>query len=275
MLRRGGLSTRVVEVVSPKGRAERVSNHMVVYVRRDFADHLRAGASPFLGWQVAQRFLNDESVILTPEEASRSHSERGLDLISLHSMYLQARPGEMGPLEHREAASRAFFSIHQGVRIWQFLRDSYSPMAAEHDRNAGMRVRSGYEGIWGERGEPSLTRPLLHGIDRHEALNSPGMAVERMFPHYELVLELRPIHRELLSRALVGETDEDLADSLGLSLAAVKSRWKAVYAHVEKRAPTILGDLGRDTFAVATRARERRRHLLNYLRDHLEELRPV
>jgi DNA-binding NarL/FixJ family response regulator len=99
--------------------------------------------------------------------------------------------------------------------------------------------------------------------------------VERLFPDHTPMLNLRPLHRELLNRALVGETDEDLAESLGLSVAAIKSRWKAVYQHIEQQNPALLSAWSRNTYAPAARARERRRHLLNYLREHIEELRPV
>ncbi|MGV3616637.1 MAG: hypothetical protein ACO1SV_15020 [Fimbriimonas sp.] len=275
MLRLDSVVARVFEDATNPATPRRISSHICVYVKPSFADELRAGREPFLGRRVVQRFLEDESVLLSPKGIRRAHEGRGLDIVSLHSLYLDSQLGDIGPLEHREATSRSFFQIHQGIRIWQFLRDVYSPGAAIHDKNTGMRIRSRYEHLYGSNFEPSVRKPYLFGIDRQEALSVPGLMVERLFPEHTPILNLRPLHRELLNRALFGETDEDLAESLGLSLAAIKSRWKAVYTHIEQQCPAIVTAWGRNTYSPSARSRERRRHLLNYLREHLEELRPV
>lgn len=269
MLNLESVVSRVFEDATQPDAPRRISNHLVVYVKPEVADELRQGHAPFLGKQVILRYLQDPSILLDAKGVRRAHEGRGLDLISMHSTYLEVQPGQMGRLEHREEASRSFFQIHRGLRIWQYLRESYSEHAALHDQNAGMRLR---------RKNPvpvSIRNPHLYGIDREEALAVPGMMVERMFPEHLPILDLRPLHRELLNRALVGETDEDLAESLGLSVAAIKSRWKAVYSHIETRCPALLAGWSRNTYAPSARARERRRHLLNYLREHLEELRPI
>jgi hypothetical protein len=271
LLRHESVLARVFEDATDLSAPRRISNHIVVYVKPRFADELRAGAEPFLGRRIVQRFLQDESILLTPKEIRRTHEGRGLDLVSMHATYLYCPPGEMGSLEHREATSKSFFLHHQGYRVWQFLRETYSANAATHDRNAGMRLRSSY----GRDEEPSVRHPHLFGIDRDEALASPGQMVERLFPEHPSILNLRPLHRELLNRALIGETDEELAESLGLSLAAIKSRWKSVYAHLDQTCPAVLAGWSRAAYSQATRARERRRHLLNYLREHVEELKPV
>ena len=261
--------SRVFEDATLPASPRRISSHLVVYLKPQFADELRLAKEPFIGRRIALAFLQDPSVLLDAKGIRRAHQGRGLDLASMHSTYLEAAPGEMGPLEHREEASRSFFQIHRGLRLWQYLRDTYSPHAALHDHNAGMRKRCA------TTAPPSVRTPHLYGIDRDEALSCPGQMVERLFPDHAPMLNLRPLHRELLNRALVGETDEDLAESLGLSVAAIKSRWKAVYQHIEQQNPALLSAWSRNTYAPAARARERRRHLLNYLREHIEELRPV
>ena len=71
----------------------------------------------------------------------------------------------------------------------------------------------------------------------------------------------------------MGETCETLATSLSLSPWTVKKRWRAIYERV--------ADIDRDLLPpsiaygpTSSRGAERRRQLLNYLRQHVEELRP-
>jgi hypothetical protein len=59
-----------------------------------------------------------------------------------------------------------------------------------------------------------------------------------------------------------------------VSLDAVKKSWRAIYERVDTVAPRLLGARV-VTGEVPHRHAERRRHLLDYLRTHLEELRPV
>jgi hypothetical protein len=79
----------------------------------------------------------------------------------------------------------------------------------------------------------------------------------------------------LLSCALSGATDEQLAGTLGTSLATVKKMWVSIYNRVEDRLPALIPDRLQTDASAGSRGREKRRGLLAYLREHPEELRPV
>jgi len=72
----------------------------------------------------------------------------------------------------------------------------------------------------------------------------------------------------------MGETCEQLAASLDLSTWTVKKRWHAIYDRVSDVDSQLLPPATACGARAASRGSERRRHLLNYLRQHLEELRP-
>ena len=80
--------------------------------------------------------------------------------------------------------------------------------------------------------------------------------------------------RVLLQHALMGETCEQLAASLSISPWTVKKRWHAIYDRVTDVDPELLPPSIAYGAHASSRGAERRRHLLNYLRQHLEELRP-
>ena len=65
-------------------------------------------------------------------------------------------------------------------------------------------------------------------------------------------------------------SDEMLAETLTMSVSAVKNWWQAVYRRVSAAHPDLLPP----TDAVKARGPEKRRCLLQYLREHPEELRP-
>lgn len=71
--------------------------------------------------------------------------------------------------------------------------------------------------------------------------------------------------QRLLELALLEASDDQASKELCLSPDAIKKRWRSIYQKVETD-PELLGE---SESGVA-----RRRTLLNYLRQHLEELRP-
>jgi hypothetical protein len=72
----------------------------------------------------------------------------------------------------------------------------------------------------------------------------------------------------------MGETCEKLATSLSLSPWTVKKRWAVIYERVTDVDSELLPPPIACGARASSRGAERRRHLLNYLRQHLEELRP-
>lgn len=72
----------------------------------------------------------------------------------------------------------------------------------------------------------------------------------------------------------MGETCEKLATSLSVSPWTVKKRWHAIYDRVLDVDRELLPPPIAYGAQASSRGEERRRYLLNYLRQHLEELRP-
>jgi len=98
-----------------------------------------------------------------------------------------------------------------------------------------------------------------------------GSSVVELF-HYEPPrFFFSALEQELLKCSLFGDTDEDLAEFLSVAPVTLKKRWSSIYDRVEAEMPEMLGGMAED----AKRGMEKKRHLLQYLRHHLGELRPV
>ena len=76
--------------------------------------------------------------------------------------------------------------------------------------------------------------------------------------------------QEVLQLALSGAPDEEIANNLGVGQPAIAKRWLRIYDRVGRRLPNLL-----PATPGGKRGAEKRRLLLRYLQDHLEELRPT
>jgi hypothetical protein len=99
--------------------------------------------------------------------------------------------------------------------------------------------------------------------------------VGALFDYSPPKLGLIPSEQPLVLSALPGATDQRLAAMLGVSLPAVKKLWASIYLRVDDNLPELIANRDRSDPLVASRGKEKRRRLLDYLRNHPEELRPV
>jgi len=151
-------------------------------------------------------------------------------------------------------------SFAEDSRAWQIIRDFDEFPSQDSDRQ------------WG-RGR------ALAVMTRESTVSIPGTMALALFHRREPVLGLRDSDQQLLSAALVGLTDEGLARELNLKLTAVKRRWLTLFERIADVRPDLLpcdvrlpenGDNN-----PGKRGRQKRHHLLAYLREHPEELRPT
>lgn len=79
--------------------------------------------------------------------------------------------------------------------------------------------------------------------------------------------------RRVLEGALLNESDRQIAERLGISPDGIKKLWRNVYQRASREMPGLIPEPGPSL--PGSRGQEKRRHLLEYLRLHLEELRPA
>ena len=124
-----------------------------------------------------------------------------------------------------------------------------------------------------------IAKPHIVGVTRDLELKRQrdwgGSWVGSLFDYHPPMLGLNRSEQRLLSCALPGATDEQLAEQLGTSLPTVKKMWISIYSRVEGCLPELIPDSRQSDIPAGGRGREKRRHLLAYLREHPEELRPV
>jgi DNA-binding CsgD family transcriptional regulator len=267
-------------VVEDRGRppgSRIVSFGATVFVTDEFSFEARSALPPYLGIELALRYLSQKLPVLNREQVARANANDGLNVVMCFEGWAHDGFSPEQFLAIREKHREAFYFALRGYRIKEFLTD---PIGAETLRwmlNAGARLRRDYSNDFRKNRlpepEPSR-RPCLVGLTKEEAFAQPGSSIAGLFVYTPPRFRFNRSQRVLLQHALTGETCEKLARSLSVSPWTVKKRWHAIYERVADVDKELLPLPIAYRAHASSRGAERRRQLLNYLRQHLEELRP-
>jgi hypothetical protein len=134
--------------------------------------------------------------------------------------------------------------------------------------------QSRYWNLARSRTERLSKSPHIVGITRELEFSRPGSWVGSLFDYHPPRCGFTPSERRLLIRAISNRspTDAILARDLRISLPTIKKTWLSIYDRFSRNAPELFAE---EPNTGAKRGKEKRRRLLAYLHDHLEELRPT
>lgn len=154
--------------------------------------------------------------------------------------------------------------------------------------HAGYRLQSLYQEALGEQGAYMLSMgfrartaraqaglPELYGLHRDEAARVlPGTPVRDAFQFTPPRFGFAASERRMLRLAVTQLTDEEIGNELGISGHGVKKLWRQVHQRAQDAMPHLFEDNATSHPDSGGRGPEKRRALLQYLRQHPEELRP-
>jgi DNA-binding CsgD family transcriptional regulator len=277
LLSSGAMQLFLVEDRAKPFGSRVVSFSAIIFVTDEFCSEARLTLRPYLGVELAGRYLSRQLPVLNREGVGRANAGDGVNVVMCFEGWAQDRfaPGQF--LAIREKQSEAFYLALRGYRIKEFLADPIGKERAQWMLGAGARLRRDYSNYFRKDRLPkpeASRRPYLVGLTTEEALAHPGSNIASLFIYTAPRFQFSRSQRALLQRAIRGETCERLATSLSLSPWTVKKRWHAIYERVMDVDYELLPPPNAYGPHVSSRGAERRRHLLNYLRQHLEELRP-
>jgi hypothetical protein len=277
MLSKGTMKLFVVEDRVRPLHSRIVSFSAIVFVNDEFCSEARSALRPYLSVDLARRYLSHQLPVLNREQVARANAGGGLNVV----MCFEGRVcDDFSPeqvLVLREKQSEALHLALSGYRVKEFLADAVGRETSQWMLDAGAHVRRNYSKYSREHGVPiskSPRQPLLVGLTKAEAVAHPGSYVAALFAYTPPRFHFSRSQRMLLQHALMGETCERLATSLSISPWTVKKRWHAIYERVADVDSELLPPMIADGLHATLRGAERRRPLLSYLRQHLEELRP-
>lgn len=268
LLRDEALNATVIETRNASGKSAIAGLGASVFVTDEWAAEARCSVEPYLTVRTIRRELDGPSPILRPRSIARSNSA-GLNVLILHYGESADVPHDARPaLRYRMFES--LVETHRGYRLKDVLQEFWDEIDLEFVLHGWGRVVTDYASFFEGQGQPPPgRRPHLIGITRDECLTNPGALAAPLFVHTPPRFSLTRAEQRMLSHALRGKTDVELARALGLALPTIKSRWRGIYDRVGRIVPELLAS----AHTTSSRGQEKRRHLLEYVRRHPEELR--
>ena len=277
LLSLGAMQLSLVENIGQPSGPEILAFCASIFVTDSFCREVRTTLSPYLGLQIARRYRAGTLAVLDRDQVAFANAGTGVNVIICYS----GRRCDSLSSEHllaiREKLAEAFRLAHSGYRLKELLCGPIGEEALHWAIDAGFRLRRDYSDYYQARNVPapeSAKRPWLVGLTKEEALADYGSRASGLFVFTPPRFHFARCDQAILLHSLAGETDEEMAANLSISLWTVKKRWKTIYERVEDVDSALLPN-SCNGLAAESRGPERRRHLLAYLRLHPEELRPL
>ena len=235
-----------------------------LFVAPDFATHELERPQPGLNSRILASVASGRSVVLPKTQLSGSDASDGLDLVALTGTCLYEAMNPQQTTQAEMAMAISFAKLHVGYRLNRIFIET---------RNSRHRKYLESSGVWRVVAEFPRSGSAFLVLTAKEAFSVSGSVAALLFQYREPVLHLRNSEKELLSKSMNGETDNELAARLNLSLPAIKKRWVSVFDRIAEVRPDLLPDAERRGLQ-ESRGPQKRHRILAYLRSHPEELRP-
>jgi hypothetical protein len=280
----------VFEANRPVHGSPLVAFGCATFVTESFAADTVTYPTPGLNSRILQAMLDGKSPILTPEALRHDNTIPGLNLITLAGYIRPACEDDLELMrEISMTISKAFYQQYIGFRLRRFLFEVTTQALRQRPHKLSIYPFHSYP-------QPTPASAPLGAVmlDRNTALQREDSPFAWLFRYREPILRFTPGEQEILQVALPGHPNPGQADVLGLGREAVRGRWRTV---LDRAAPLLQEIMRASKAATAAskvpvnngtpsqkgvqrvsalppRGKQRRQYVINYVREHPEELRP-
>jgi hypothetical protein len=273
---RSGIFPVVVDASDP---SHVIHFGFTLFVSDETADGYHRCTNPKIGYNMVKEWSAGQNPFLTNGEIATANAGTGLNLVVAHYGFLEP-PDDDFREKLRIAANESAVRNLRGWNLRSYTNEVFAPNPERDGKEMGeaLGFRVGqysdkqlcYAGIAVDK------RPYLWMGTREDVAAGPvGLALGMLFssfsrPHFCFVAA----EQDLLRLALDGNSDVAIAGLQNTSLTTTKKRFRTIYEKVRAASATWEEPLLSEALADGARGVEARRHLLSYLRNHPEELRP-
>lgn len=262
------------------------SNQLVAFGATTFiSDRFLAEAlsnpKPHLAVQLLEReAMRRNRAISRPDETRKQSMENGLNLLILHYSEVVDPYSQDERDIIRDTMVFGLLETHRGHNLKHLLYEFYG----EHDLpfilESGATLVTDFKDWYRSKGlcipEPHR-HPYLVVVNHDIKRQRRGSWMSWLFYSSKTRLRFSPAEQKIATRALAGETDAQLAHNPEISPNTVRRHWRSMFKKVEAAGITLIPpELIEQEKKVRlfTGHKKKRPFLLNYLRQHPEELRP-
>lgn len=244
------------------------------FIRDEVYDELLQTPQPWMLDRLYRMVLDGHRPFLDQRELAQANAGDGLSLVM--PLYMQREHTLTHPDSIRlmPLGPAAWYFCHAGYNVRRLIGEVFGHPAGAYMSAGGFRIAHVFDAA---PGMPPDSEPCQHVLDRKElppgAINALSLWLLHPNPP---ILGLPPAQQTVAVYALQGDTDRAIAARLGISADAVKQAWRGILTAVSTHMPELCTDTtgasGPD--AKPVRGAEHRRIVVEYLRQHMEELRP-
>jgi len=244
-----------------------------VFVTDAFAEELMGTPRVYASAHFYERILAGDKVLLTREELQAAHLTVGINVLGLHFGLRNHDLSDPRTAQVLNAGTASFNFFHGGYRIRTIMIEHYGEQTARYMERGGFRLLHDFRqrSPVAFAGVPDHELPYFFAVRREWIEPAVVGGLFQLFAAQQPRIYFSAAERRILERALLNEADAAIAEALGISRNAVLKTWRGIYERVNRQLPQLIPKNGATD---GSRGQEKRRHLLLYLRAHLEELRP-
>lgn len=240
-----------------------------VFVTDQFVEAFAAARRNYLDAALYECILEGPSPVLSEAQVRTANSGDGLNVVVLNFGLRDHDLSSPATQRVLQLGSAAFYTLHAGYRIKSITNEVFGAQHAQYMAAGGFRLQ--------ETAPPASpptpeSQPHLFALRREWVEPAVIDPVSTLFFPAAPRVGFSPAEQRVLLRALLNRSDSETAGELGLSEDAVKKTWRRIYERVSRQLPFLTAGDGAPR--EAGRSTEKRRHVLEYLRAHPEEIRP-
>lgn len=230
----------------------------IAFIRPDYIDQNRAGPST-LPNAVFRAALGNRNPFLSPKEVGEQNACGELHLMNFFGNMRVIDLSDPDLANFYRTSNEGYRFFHFGYALRAMWFEVWPPHHVNELQKSGMQIE-------GHRSLSGGSSATLLRLTRDDALANPYARFCAYFfpPKPQFAFSLG--EQRLLEYILLDASDEEATQELHVSKDGIKKRWRSIYAKVDIADPELLGSI--------TSSTARRRAIVHYLRQHLEELRP-
>lgn len=230
----------------------------IAFIQPDYLDRNRVGPST-LPNAVLRAALQNRGPLLSPKEVGAQNARGELHLLNLFGNMRVIDLSNPDLANFYRTSNEGYRFFHFGYAFRAMWFEVWPPHHVNELQQNGMQIDS-------HRSLAGGSSATLLRLTREDALANPYARFSGFFfpPKPQFAFSLG--EQRLLEYVLLDASDEEAAEELHVSKDGIKKRWRSIYAKVDTADPELLGSI--------TSSTARRRTVVHYLRQHLEELRP-
>jgi hypothetical protein len=254
------------------GRVEIVGFGIATFVKKSFAESEVRDPQPGLNARIIQSIAEGKPVVAAYQEIRDANTRGDLEQVVLDTSWKE------GPLtppqvdQVRVLLGQAYLQLFAGYRFSRILCELVDQRDFWHTRGQrSFRILDSFAEF--RRAKPNSrwnADRALTEVTLETMRDDPHSVAAPLFQHHvPPQFGFARGEQELLELSLEGAEDAAIAESLYVTLAAIKRRWSSIFDRVASINPELC-----PMDANGTRGAQKRQRILAYVRSHPEELRP-